>query len=72
MPEQHVADHFGHPVILFKAGIEDILKFLLRSILTQSDFSLRHQIGDGCSDLVRDIGREIGTAGKTSSIFPII
>lgn len=43
--EQHVADHFGHPVILFKAGIEDILKFLLRSILTQSDFSLRHQIG---------------------------
>ncbi|SAA92729.1 Uncharacterised protein [Enterobacter hormaechei] len=62
--EQHVADHFCHPVILFKAGIEDILKFLLGSILTQSDFSLRHQIGDGGSDLVRDIGREIGLAGK--------
>ena len=26
--EQHIADHFGHPVILFKTGIEDILNFL--------------------------------------------
>lgn len=64
MPEQHIADHFGHPVILFKTGIEDILKFPLCSILTQCDFSLRHQIGDGRSDLMRDIGREIGPAGK--------
>ncbi|WP_434475788.1 hypothetical protein, partial [Escherichia coli] len=62
--KQHVADHFGHPVILFKTGVEDILKFLLGSILTQCDFSLRHQIGDGRSDLMRDIGREIGLAGK--------
>ncbi|VGF32215.1 Uncharacterised protein [Klebsiella pneumoniae] len=62
--EQHIADHFGHPVILFKTGIEDILKFPLCSILTQCDFSLRHQIGDGRSDLMRDIGREIGLAGK--------
>ncbi len=37
-----------------------------------SDFSLRHQIGDGCSDLVRDTAEKLAWRVKTSSIFPII